>query len=116
MGRMTKDNAIARVRRTTDFLVGNSASRTYLLAVLAAAVFLGWDTLANDSGPSFAGIYLIGLTSPGSWIGVTAALAGPQWLTTAGVLAGTVFGALVNTALISSIVRSTSGARRARRA
>jgi hypothetical protein len=100
-----KKNTTARVRRTTDFLFGNWASRIYLLTVLAAAVFLAWDMLFVDHvDASFSGVYLIGLTSPGSWIGFPLVDAGPQWLTTAGVLGGTVLGALLNTALISGIV------------
>ena len=110
MGRMTNDDHTDQpgpsVRKAIDFLFGNWASRIYLLAVLAAAAYLAADRLfVEHVDASFAGVYLIGLTSPGSWIGLLLVDAGPQWLTTVGLLAGTVVGALVNTALISGIVR-----------
>jgi hypothetical protein len=108
---MTNDNGPAgagwtgRVRRAVGFLVGNRASRIYLGLVLAAALFLVWDLLTHD-GPdaSFAGIYLILLTSP--WWLLSAPLmdAGPEWVSAVVWITATLVGALANAALIGGAV------------
>ncbi|MEV8506824.1 hypothetical protein AB0368_18720 [Actinoplanes sp. NPDC051475] len=100
----------------TKFFFGNWVTRCYLLAVAAAAVFLlGAHLVTGDEGPSFAGIYLIGLTAPVSVIFAPIALLGGGWLASAMLWLSVVAGMLLNTLLINTIV-GEAGRFRSRRA
>jgi hypothetical protein len=86
----------------TKFFLGNWATRAYFLAVVAAATFL---VVANAAiGPSFAGIFLIALTSPVSVIFAPIFLLGQGWMTVPMMIASVTAGYLLNTLLINTIV------------
>ncbi|MFI7596356.1 SCO4225 family membrane protein [Actinoplanes sp. NPDC049681] len=100
----------------TKFFFGNWVTRCYLFAVgVSAAVLIGAQLATGDHGPSFAGIYLIGLTAPVSVIFAPIALLGDGWLAIAILWLSVVTGMLLNTLLINTIV-GEAGRFRSRRA
>lgn len=105
----------SRPRRVAAFLFGNWPARGYLAVVSAAALFLlGAELTEVGDGPSFAGIYLIGATLPGSLLFAPLYALGPQWLTQVLFVIGTTVSALANTAVISLVVRSVRASRSTR--
>lgn len=102
---MTEHTSPSLIRRTIRFLFGSWAAKIYLLLVAAAAAFLAYNlaTYDGEDGASFAGIYLILLTSPGVWLTFPISY-GPEWAQPVVLLAGTAFGALLNCAAIGGLV------------
>ncbi|WP_225254387.1 SCO4225 family membrane protein [Jidongwangia harbinensis] len=84
--------------RMVNIFFGTWAARLYLLAVLAAA----GGTAA--SGPSYAIILLIALTSPVSIIFAPIFLLGDGWMTTPMLVLSVLAGYLLNLVLINWIV------------
>lgn len=108
----------SRIHRAVTFLLGNRASRIYLLAVLGAALFMLLES-AVSAGPSFSGIALVLATaplSPAIPIVLLSPVASdlPEWMTTAVVFGGLLGGALLNTFLISTVARHLGRARETR--
>ncbi|WP_148307830.1 SCO4225 family membrane protein [Actinoplanes friuliensis] len=100
----------------TKFFFGNWTTRIYLFAVAVAAVILiGGNLATGDHEPSFAGIYLIGLTAPVSVIFAPYFLLGEGWLAVAMLWLSVLAGLLLNTLLINTIVGEV-GKLRTRRA
>ena len=88
------------------FLTGSWASRVYLLLVLAATGYLLVDTaFVEHEDASFAGIWLLLLTGPGSWLSMPLVDAGPAWLHPLTFWIGAAVGALLNTVLLSVLSR-----------
>jgi hypothetical protein len=84
------------------FFLGNWITRTYLAAVVAAAAFM---IAANPfTGPSVAGVFLIGLTAPVSVLFAPFFLLGDGWMTTPMLIGSVLAGYLLNTVLINMIV------------
>ncbi|OJF13016.1 SCO4225 family membrane protein [Couchioplanes caeruleus] len=89
----------------TRFFFGNWVTRGYLFAVaMAAAILLGSNLATGDHEPSFAAVYLIGLTAPVSVIFAPVALLGEGWTATAMLWLSVAAGVLLNTLLINTIV------------
>ncbi len=82
-------------------LLGTWVTRTYLAAVVAAAAC---TIAAPVTGPSVAGIFLIGLTAPVSVIFAPFFLLGEGWMTTPMLVGSVLAGYLLNTVLINMIV------------
>jgi hypothetical protein len=107
-------NRTTGLGRAAHFLFGNWISRIYLGTVAASALFLVWDHLASDGAdPSFAGIYLLLTTSPWSTMLIVPLALQTEWTGPWLAVAGAGLGALVNTTLISLIVRAIRMSRRA---
>ena len=97
---MTKSRDLVR------FLTGTWQARVYLLLVLAATGYTLIDTaFVEHEDASFAGLWLLLLTSPGSWLSMPLVDAGPQWLHPLTYWIGAAVGALLNTALIGALAR-----------
>src|SRR3712207_3814905 len=91
--------------RMTTFFFGNWVTRCYLFAVaVTAVVLLGANLATGEQEPSFAAVYLIGLTAPVSVIFAPVALLGDGWLAVAMLWLSVAAGALLNTLLINTIV------------
>ncbi|GGQ46382.1 SCO4225 family membrane protein [Couchioplanes azureus] len=89
----------------TRFFFGNWVTRGYLFAVATAAVvLLGANLATGGHEPSFAAVYLIGLTAPVSVIFAPIALLGEGWLAVAMLWLSVAAGVLLNTLLINTIV------------
>ena len=98
-------------RDTVRFLTGTWASRIYLLLVLAATVYLLVDTaFVEHEDASFAGLWLLLLTSPGSWLTMPLVDAGPAWLHPLTFWIGAAVGALINTVVLSALARRSGRA------
>lgn len=98
-------------RDIARFLFGTWASRIYLLLVLAATVYTLVDTaFVEHEDASFAGIWLLLLTSPGSWLSMPLVDAGPQWLHPLTYWIGAAVGALLNTVVLSALARRSNRA------
>lgn len=97
------------------FLFGNWFSRGYLILVAAVAVVVGILLLLSGPDASLAAVWLFAVTLPGSVLVIRLigdSLAPSGGLAAATVTAAVVVGALINTAVISGIVRLIRRTRR----
>jgi hypothetical protein len=95
---MGRTSVLTTMVRMVNIFFGTWAARLYLFAVLAAA----GGTAA--SGPSYAIILLIALTSPVSIIFAPIFLLGDGWMTTPMLVLSVLAGYLLNLVLINWIV------------
>jgi hypothetical protein len=95
-----------------NFFFGNWFTRLYLAAVGAAAAYLVVaNVLSGPDEPSFAAVYLIGLTAPVSIIFAPIFLLGTGWMTLPMLVLSVLAGTLLNVLLINTIVGELAAVR-----